>query len=562
MRFEQMRSVFAALMTKANVNLPVPLQIVAFRNTKEMRQFAPIFHGKPTEVSGLFQGGEDRSFIMLDMSVDNPWSVVFHEYAHQLMNGNLTLHLDPWFEEGFAEYFSSIEVDNKEARVGKIPDYDYLVLQQTSTIKIADLFKVQHYSQTYNESGDHRTAFYAESAMLVHYLYDKQLLPKVTTYFDLRMGKNLPVEDAIEQAFGMSPAQFDKVLQGYISGGRSKYYAIPTPANIASNGYTVASVSAADVSAVMADIHLHSPDYIDKSIAEFQEILKTDPNNAAACRGMGYAYLRKNQFSEAGDYFRRAAQADSKDPRVHYYFALLMSREGGLASQSQLPEMIKELEASIALDPTFADPYSLLGFAQARGGDPAKGLETMQKAVALSPRNETYQYNLAQMYMSNRQIDQAITVLHSLEKTQNQQLAMRVNDSLASAQRMKEMLEKYGQPGTAAIRVRQEADEPSDDTEPSPPAPSTESHTEPAKTYAPTRFMQGTLTGVDCSSQPSATLTVVVGGKTWKLRVADTGRVILFGADKFSCSWGKQKVGLNYRATGETEGDVVSLEVK
>src|SRR5215467_7781198 len=47
MRFEQMRAVFAALMTKANVNIPVPLQIVAFRNTKEMRQFAPLWHGKP-----------------------------------------------------------------------------------------------------------------------------------------------------------------------------------------------------------------------------------------------------------------------------------------------------------------------------------------------------------------------------------------------------------------------------------------------------------------------------------------------------------------------------------
>jgi hypothetical protein len=79
MRFEQMRSAFGTLMTKANVNLPVPLQIVAFRNTKEMRLVAPLFHGKPTELAGLFQGGADRSFIMLDMSVENPWAVVFHE---------------------------------------------------------------------------------------------------------------------------------------------------------------------------------------------------------------------------------------------------------------------------------------------------------------------------------------------------------------------------------------------------------------------------------------------------------------------------------------------------
>src|SRR5258708_33818293 len=195
MRFEQMRAVFSALMTKVNVNIPIPLQIVAFRNTKEFRQFAPLWHGKPTELAGLFQGGEDRSFIMLDMSVENPWMVVFHEYAHQLMNGILSRQLDPWFEEGFAEYFSTIEVDNKQARVGKPPEYAYQVLQQTGMIKIADLFKVRQNSQTYNETGDRRTAFYPQSNMLVHYLYDNGLIPKARVYFNLR-DKKVPVEDA------------------------------------------------------------------------------------------------------------------------------------------------------------------------------------------------------------------------------------------------------------------------------------------------------------------------------------------------------------------------------
>jgi hypothetical protein len=183
MRFEQMRAVFGALMTKAKVNLPVPLQIVAFRNRKEMRQIAPLFNGKPTDVAGLFQEGSDRSFIMLDMSVENPWTVVFHEYAHQLMNGNLQGEFDPWFQEGFAVYFSSIEVDNKEARVGKIPNDDYLILQQVGTMRISDLFRVQQNSQTYNESGDHRTTLYAKSDMLMHYIYYNQLFSKVVAYF-------------------------------------------------------------------------------------------------------------------------------------------------------------------------------------------------------------------------------------------------------------------------------------------------------------------------------------------------------------------------------------------
>ena len=187
MRFEQMRAVFGTLMTKAKVNIPIPLQIVAFRNSKELRQFAPLWNGKAVQLAGLFQGGEDRSFIMLDMSTENPWSVVFHEYAHQLMNGVLTARVDPWFEEGFAEYFSSIEVDSKEARVGKIPEDEYLVLQQNGMMKVADLFRVQQNSSTYNESGSHRTVFYAESGIVVHYLYDNNLIPKLSQYFDLKI---------------------------------------------------------------------------------------------------------------------------------------------------------------------------------------------------------------------------------------------------------------------------------------------------------------------------------------------------------------------------------------
>ena len=216
MRFEQMRAVFGALMTKANVNLPIPLQIVAFRNTKELAQFAPLWNGKPVQLAGLFQSGEDRSFIMLDMSTENPWSVVFHEYAHQLMNGVLTARVDPWFEEGFAEYFSSIEVDGKEARVGKVPEYEYQALQQEGTMKVADLFRVRKNSPTYNESGSHRTVFYAESGMVVHYLYDNNLIPKLSSYFELKIDKNVPVEDAIQQSLGLSADEFDRALRNYV----------------------------------------------------------------------------------------------------------------------------------------------------------------------------------------------------------------------------------------------------------------------------------------------------------------------------------------------------------
>jgi Flp pilus assembly protein TadD len=550
MRFEQMRGVFGTLMTKANVNLPVPLQIVAFRNTKEMRQVAPLFNGKPTELAGLFQGGDDRSFIMLDMSVENPWVVVFHEYAHQLMNGNLKGEFDPWFQEGFAEYFSSIEVDGKEARVGKIPSVDYMILQQLGMMKIADLFRVRENSSTYNESGDHRSTFYAESSMVMHYIYDNQLLSRVGNYFDLKENKHVPVEDAIQQAFGMSAAQFDKALRNYVGSGRFKYYPISNPASISSNTYTATPMTAAAGSAVLADIHLHTRDYQDRALSEFQELVKSDPKNATACRGLGYAYLQKHQFAEAAEYFNRASQLDSKDPRVHYYNALLMVRQNGFGSR-YLPTMTKELETSISLDPTFADSYALLAFAQSTAGNSAEALVTIRKALAISPRNQQYLFNYANLYLANRQPDPAIALLQSLRATDNPQLAAEVNVLLGQAQRFKENMEEDPEIGDTDTNTAEKG-----------PANGPLVVSAPPTRSVSAKFLAGTLTDVDCSTPPAVLITLASGAKTWKMKVADRNHLILIGADEFSCVWSKKKVAVNYFETGEGEANVISLEIQ
>jgi len=559
LHFEQMRSVFGTLMIKAHVNLSVPLQIVAFRSSKEMRQVAPIFNGKPTELAGLFQGGEDRSFIMLDMSVDNPWSVVFHEYAHQLMDGNLSIRTDPWFEEGFAEYFSSIEVDNKEARVGKIPEETYRVLQQTGMMRVADLFRVQQYSKTYNESGDHRSMFYAESSLVVHYLYDNQLMLKLAEYFDARLNQKKPIEQAIQQAFGMTPEQFDKVLRNYLSSGRFKYYPIPTPSGIVAAQFTERPVNPADARAVLADIDAHSLDHHDRALGEFQDVLKMDPDNASALRGAGYAYLQRQDFEQAGEYFRRAAERDSKDPRVHYYNAMLMNR-AGLASGAKSDEMKRELETAIALDPKLADAYSLLAWAQAFSGEPEKGLTTMKKAVELSPRNETYQINLANIYMANRKVNEAIALLRGLAGSGNPQVASQANAVLAQAESFKERSKSFRP--QIEVRTSENVEAARDHAgmpegkieaaiEVEAPTPST-----------PVRFIKGKLAAVDCSAAPQALLSVVAGGRSLKLHVGDSRHLVLIGADEFSCDWKNKSVALNYRERQDGDGDVVSLEVQ
>jgi len=60
----------------------------------------------------------------------------------------------------------------------------------------------------------------------VHYLYDNVLIAKLAVYFDTLKVQKKPVEQAIQQAFGMPPEQFDKVLRNYLSAARYRYYPI------------------------------------------------------------------------------------------------------------------------------------------------------------------------------------------------------------------------------------------------------------------------------------------------------------------------------------------------
>src|SRR5215467_14064271 len=75
-RFEQMRMAFGVLFKKVSVNT-APLQIIAFRNSKELRQFSPLYEGKPIELAGFFLGNggrvrpgsiPERQYIALDLS--------------------------------------------------------------------------------------------------------------------------------------------------------------------------------------------------------------------------------------------------------------------------------------------------------------------------------------------------------------------------------------------------------------------------------------------------------------------------------------------------------------
>lgn len=572
MRFEQMRTAFGVIFKKVNVNT-APLEIVAFRSSKELRNVAPLYEGKPITISGLFLGGgrsqknnaEDRQYIALDLSAEDSWGTVFHEYAHLLINSNFP-PAPVWFDEGFAEYCSSLKMDKKEIDLGLVrPDLP-LVLSENRWLKLVDLFSVGHDSKIYNRD-DRRSVFYAQSWITVHYIMAKNLMREMAAYNRLVQDQHVPVADAVRQAFHMEPEQLEKAVSGYFNGGRISYFKTDAPPGTDNVTFTTRILNDLELKTVMADLDFHSRDYEHRGIAAFQQILSVQPDNAVANRSLGYVALDNNDWDKAGEYFRRAAAAATKDPQVHYLLALQMSRKG--KAQGRLSgdngAIEKELEAAIALNPGYADAYELLGVTLAFSGDePEKGIEPLKKAIALNPRADWYTANLANAYLRARKPDDALPLFQQLQSSTNPQIAAMAGQSVSQLERYKAESARWGQPRNANQESASAADDDDGDTDASSAtakvdAPSSGSSA--VTRSGPVSFMRGTLVGMDCSARPAAVATVMSGGKTWKLQAADANKVETRTRKDF-CSLANKRVVIFYQKTGVDRGELVGLDVE
>lgn len=568
-RFEQMRTAFGVLFKKLTVNT-APLQIIAFRNAKEMRQFAPLYGGKPIEVAGFFLGSggrggpgsnEERQYIALDLSQEDSWGTVFHEYAHLLINSNFPPS-PVWFDEGFAEYCSSLKMDKKEIVIGLAKPELPELLSQNRWLKLVDLFSVSHDSQIYNRD-DRRSVFYAQSWLTVHFFMTKNMLKQMSVYIQMTENQHVAVPEAIRRSFGMEPEALEKMIENYFRGG-AMHFTAPTPSGLPAVQFNSRPLNELEIKSVMADLDYHSRDYRSRGITEFQEILAKQPENVVANRGLGYEAMQKNDWDKAGDHFRRAAAQNVKDPQVHYLLALMMSRKGmSSGNRENLDAIRKELTAAISLEPNYPDAYSLLGMTLSFAGEKQEAIDALQKAIALSPRNPWYMGNLASAYLQAQDFDHAIPLLQELQTSTEPGIASMAAQQLQQVEAYRSAVSgRSPQSGRMepAVQTIELNDVPG---EPGNPTGSTQNAPEKrmvSGSNEPVLFMKGVLVSVDCSAAPAATLSISSAGKKWKMLAPQSKKLILIGADDFSCSWTNRKVSVNYRKTGNDQGNLVSLE--
>jgi hypothetical protein len=639
LRFEQMRAVFGSLLMKERLNQPVPLTILAFRNDKNYYQSAPLRQGQPIGVPGFFVPGDDQNFIVLNLFEEESWRAVAHDFAHLLLNYNYP-PVPGWFDEGLAEYFGSIRLDDKKYEIGGDPELhsrfpeDLLQNQQEVHnppksltellggqvwLSLSDLLTMKHATTTYTE-GTHHTLFYAQSWMTMHYLLHEKKLPETGAYFDVVENQHVPVEEAIQKAYGVTPAQFDQAVKDYfhslaplflaLDASRqpdlkttpSQVYQLPEIVGPNDSAITSKGLHEMDARALTAEVKIRIPDRREAGLRELLALAgapdaaasqatadKNDTNddknkddreakdkdgkktaasvagNEIAHRVLAYDHIQRAEFDGAAEELSNAAAINPRDMWIRYYLCVLKYRIA-LSKHTEivgLPNMMQDLRSVLEWNPEFADAYDLMAIARMEGGGPVVAMQAERAAMQLSPRNQQYVYHMAEIYIADKKWEAARTLLGRLKISSNPKIAAAARERLEQIPNE----QKYGVSAASGAASPKPAPQSSPFDVLEQDAAKRAAAEKAAQSASPSdkrtaKFLHGRLLRVDCSQSPAAVLTVTSGAKVLKLRTADYKALLLIGADNFSCAWSNRSVSVNYKPGGLSDGDLVSVEMR
>lgn len=602
LRMEQMRSIFGQLLLRDKLKMSVPITVIALKSDKYFGFIAPT---KQNMAKAFYVPGSDRIYIVLNLFEPDPWRAIAHPLAHYLMNYNYP-PAQGWFDEGFAEYFGSMRVDDKGVDIGgdpemtsewfedafenlnRNPNTPQSLTQLVSSpvwLSTVDLFTMRHDGSGARE-GTHHTLYYAQSWMVVHYLINKNRLPETGVYLDLVLNQKVPVDKAIVQAFDLTPATFEEAVKTYfhslsglgIAMDRSKQpleqadvaqpYHLTAPFGPDEIGMTVTPVLDPEAKAVIGDVMARIPERRDQAVHELQQLTEDPKDNEPARRALAWDDLQQKKFDAAADELERATELDPRDPWIWYYRSVLKYRRAEETHQEMqgLANMMQDLRAVLDWYPEFAEAYNMLGMARVEGGGINSALEAQRMSISLSPRNLEYQFNLGQIYVAGKKWDPARDIFTRLKTVPEPRIAAAAKHQLDDL----DALQKYGihpqrageaQTPAGAASAPKAVSSTSDDDDDEPKAPPKPAPPKPGTT-GPVQHMKGKLLTSDCAKSPEAVVTVLVGMKTYKFHSSDYRSMLVIGEDQFSCEWRNRIVSVNYRAVGSNGGELVSVEVQ
>jgi tetratricopeptide (TPR) repeat protein len=543
-RLEQVRTQFGLMMNRKKVNRNRPLLIIGVRDQAELNSFAG---GKPSPPGGLAYSTADRDYLLINLSASD-WSATYRAYTLLLLNANYP-RTQPWFDEGLSQTLGGLNVTEKSGALGAPPEVAR-TLQGGALVPVSRLIGAE---------AQQSPEFRATSWLLFRWLQESNQLQAAAQYFGQIKLQHVPPEQAFTQTFSISPKDLDAALQKFRTPAMTpKQIGVP----VALDKQTFASnkVNEVDARALEEQFRLELPDQRERALAELKQLLAGNHDSLEVNRGLGIAYLREGDLKAAADFIRRAIEIEDTSAEMHYLLAVYYNQgsRGAVQIDSAAPTILLQTEKAVDKDAEFAEAYAQMASAQVAMQSPEKAAKSMKLALALSPRDEGLLLEFADVQIANSQFADAKALLNFLKTSDDKQIAQRATAMLADADKERKSQSKWAQKAYTDPTAPQW--KPPDKADAKTAAAQEDEDTAAKPDSRKVEYLKGTLLNVECADK-SATLKVTSGKKMWTFSILDRSKALLIGADNFECGWHDVPVSINFKASGATTGDIVSLEV-
>jgi len=388
--FEQMRAVFGRQFPTMRLDSGAPLLVLAARDEVTMKALAPEFwKTKSAKPAGVFYHGWEKNFALVrldEVSREEDYEVVYHEYTHSLIDMNFRL-CPLWLNEGLAEFFGNTKFSESKIYIGT-PSRSSGALLERPLIPLNTLLSVTQRSPYYHDKNK-VLAFYAEVWALTHFLMmsdEMERGKRLDKYLDsLRSGAD---EKTVFQKEIGDPAEIQTQLLAYIR--KFKFHAAVLDAPLHTNEAEFAArrLSAAETQAELSAFHVWNHDN-QTARKLLEDALKADDRTALAHENMAFLYFAEGKDDEAFREFDRAYELDSK-----LYLSLFYRTMLSPIPRSNLPadrEAFRDaLMKVLDVNSQFAPAYIQYAFLELRKGDPERALGLSRRAELLEPARAGY----------------------------------------------------------------------------------------------------------------------------------------------------------------------------
>ncbi len=369
-------------------------------------------------VAGFYRATHDDIFAIA-IRERRESSTLLHEYAHHFMIGSFSPGFPAWFIEGYAEYFSSAQLNSQRITLGEVSRGRGDWLTYTNWLPLNLILTRRPWEF---QDSNAVSMYYAQSWLMTHWFISDPARMAMFRNYVVRMQDGADPVAAMEAAVGMPIGRFEQTLRAY---SRSRLpIKIITGVSLPRAEVTTTTLSRAENDLLLLDLRLTSNgDQDDPALLE--EIRRRTapyPTDPFARRLLARAELRLGEASAARTVLEplvAAVPTDADARRLLGEAIWTAARDGDLDNEALLAAVrAARTHLSAAYEQRPTDFRTLYLLAETRSISPSfpndNDMETLLAALELAPQASHVRLFAAQAHARRDELGPAIGLLYPL----------------------------------------------------------------------------------------------------------------------------------------------------